>query len=91
MFCLFTGAYNNNNTNAHNQQPQFMSLPVQRHNVAKAAQNGKRETHKDYLYGEDAINVEEVPVLLPLAPNGMYHQGIMPMLMHPMEHHSRAG
>jgi len=32
----------------------------------------KRETHKDYLYGEDAIIVEEVPLILSVAPNGVY-------------------
>lgn len=70
-----------------NSQQQYMSLPIQRQN-GNGKSNGKRETHKDYLYGEDSIIVEEVPVLMPLAPNGMYHQGVMPMLMHPMEHQS---
>lgn len=42
--------------------------------AAKTATAGvKRETHKDYLYGlEDAIIVEEVPIILSVAPNGVY-------------------
>ena len=35
--------------------------------------NVKRETHKDYLYGlNDAIIVEEVPIIVSVAPNGVY-------------------
>jgi len=34
--------------------------------------NNKRENHKEYLYGEDAIIVEEVPIILSVAPNGIY-------------------
>ena len=34
--------------------------------------NTKRENHKDYLYGDDAIIVEEVPLILSVAPNGVY-------------------
>lgn len=80
--------YRGGSGNSHpHQQQQYTSLPIQRQN-GNGKSNGKRETHKDYLYGEDSIIVEEVPVLMPLAPNGMYHQGIMPMLMHPMEHQS---
>lgn len=61
---------------------QFSSLPVQRQN---GKSSNKRENHKDYLYGDDAIIVEEVPVLMPVAPNGIYHQGVMPLLMHPVD------
>ena len=32
----------------------------------------KRENYKDYLYGEDAIIVQEVPIILSVAPNGVY-------------------
>lgn len=65
---------------AYRNQP-FTSLPLPRSNPK---QNGnKRENHKDYLYSEDSIIVEEVPILMPLAPNGMYHQGVMPIMMHP--------
>jgi len=81
--------YRNNNSNTSNSQ-QYSSLPVhhrQPNNQHQAKTNGnnKRENHKDYLYSEDSIIVEEVPVLMPFAPNGMYHQGIMPLIMHPVE------
>lgn len=66
---------------AYKNQP-FSSLPLPRSN---GKQNGKRENHKDYLYSEDSIIVEEVPILMPLAPNGMYHPSVLPMMMHPNE------
>lgn len=38
-----------------------------------ASAGGKRETHKDYLYGlDDVIIVEEVPIIVSVAPNGVY-------------------
>jgi hypothetical protein len=60
-----------------NNQNQYSSLPVQQRNGQNIQKMTglKRENHKDYLYGEDAIIVEEVPVLLPVhTPNDMYHQ-----------------
>ena len=43
-------------------------------NSVSSRTNGKikRENHKDYLYGEDAIIVEEVPIIVSVAPNGVY-------------------
>ena len=41
-------------------------------NQRQSTNKGKRENHKDYLYGEDAIIVEEVPIILSVAPNGVY-------------------
>lgn len=42
---------------------------VNRNNIKP---NQKRENHKEYLYGEDAIIVEEMPIILAVAPNGIY-------------------
>jgi len=79
---------------AQQHSQQYSSLPVHRqsatpgkalHQQSLAFTNpNKRETHKDYLYSEDSIIVEEVPVLLPVIPNGVYHPGVMPVLMHPV-------
>jgi hypothetical protein len=59
------------NSNHHSYNQRSTSTQQQQQPLSTLNTN-KRENHKDYLYSEDAIIVEEVPMILSVAQNGVY-------------------
>lgn len=68
-----SGGYRTNRNTHHVKSMTTTTTSGAHHSLTPKSPSAKRETHKDYLYGlNDAIIVEEVPIIVSVAPNGVY-------------------